>query len=201
MTDWASEATQNTKEYWGVNTGENWSHSDNSGIIDGSKNILSSPCSSVEKNTPYFKEWSTENKKMYDKYEDIDAYLFEHLTKLSDTTFDYVDRNLDYNEDVKALPDVVYTVKEANDKILSYDSKVADHHLWQYHRNDGMTKLGLGSGKKKGRFEMLRINEGNLEAAHIINKAYIKHQFNTTVVTGVNIFPFKFNLEEAIKKS
>jgi len=44
MTDWAAEATQNTKEYWGYNTGENWSHSDNSGIIDGSKNILSSPC-------------------------------------------------------------------------------------------------------------------------------------------------------------
>lgn len=48
---------------------------------------------------------------------------------------------------------------------------------------------------------MLRINEGNLEAAHIINKAYIKHQFNTTVMTGVNIFPFVFNLPEAIKKT
>jgi len=67
---------------------------------------------------------------MLNKYEDVDAYLFEHLTKLADTEISYVDRNLDYNEDVKAMPDVVYTVKEANDKVLSYDSKIMDHHLW-----------------------------------------------------------------------
>lgn len=174
FTDWAADVTQKTKDYWGFNTGDNWSHASNGGVISGS-NILTQPCSSVEKNVPYFRDWQTENKKQINKYEDVDAYLFEHLSNLAETKISYVDRNLDYNKDVRALPDVVFTVKEANDKVLNYDSKVMDHHLWQYHRNNGLTKLGLGAGKKHGRYEMLRINEGNLEAAHIINKAYIKH--------------------------
>jgi len=52
------------------------------------------------------------------------------MGNLANTEISYVDRNLDYNEDVIALPDVVYTVNEANEKVLNYDSKIMDHHLW-----------------------------------------------------------------------
>lgn len=110
----------------------------------------------------------------------------------------YVERNFDYNVDVRALPDAVYTVREANDKILSYDSRSNCHHLWQYHRNDGMSKIGFGEGKKASRVEVGRYDEGNMEAAHIINKAYIKHQFNTTVVSGINFYPYRIDFENEI---
>lgn len=69
----------------------------------------------MNKITPYFKDWKTENAKYYNKYEDIDAFLYEKLTNLALTKIKYVDRNLDYNKDVQAMPDAVYTVREAND--------------------------------------------------------------------------------------
>lgn len=65
---------------------------------------------------PYFKDWKFDShNKFFDKYEDIDAFLYEHLTNLALTKIKYVDRNLDWNEDVKAMPDGVFTVNEAND--------------------------------------------------------------------------------------
>ena len=81
--------------------------------------------------TTYFKDWQSDNKKkFYNKYEDVDSYLFEKLSNLAETKMKYVERNMDYNEDVQSLPDAVYTVREANEKILNYDSRVNDHHLW-----------------------------------------------------------------------
>jgi hypothetical protein len=176
----------------------------NSGIINGDKNLMSFPCSQVEKIVPYFKDWNYDNhNKFFDKYEDVDAFLYEKLTNLAGTKIKYIDRNLDWNEDVKAMPDAVFTVNEANEHRLDFDTKINDHHLWQYHRNNGFTKIAFGSSHKgEGGHHgaILRIHEGNVEGASLINKAYIKHQFNTTVVTGINLFPFKFNLKAGIGK-
>jgi hypothetical protein len=42
----------------------------------------------------------------------------------------------------------------------------------------------------------LRIIEGQVEAAHILNKAYIHQNFpKTKVVTGINFYPFQFDFE------
>lgn len=203
--DFTKDATEATKSYWGTNTGD-WgpgNSTTNNGIINGNKNIMSFPCSSVEKMAPYFKDWNQDNKNTYyNKYEDVDALLYEKLTNLALTEIKYVDRNLDYNEDVKAMPDAVFTVNEANEHKLDFDTKVNDHHLWQYHRSNGFTKIGIASSSKNGEkgfhAAILRINEGNVEGTSLINKAYIKHQFNTTVVTGMNQYPFKFDLPGVI---
>ena len=163
---------------------------------------MSFPCSTVNKMAPYFKDWKAENNKYYNKFEDVDAFLYEKLTNLALTEITYVNRNMDYNKDVQAMPDAVFTVNEANEHRLDYDTKVNDHHLWQYHRQNGFTKIGLASRKKheKGfHTAILRVNEGNLEGTSLINKAYIKHKFNTTVVTGINMYPFKFDLPHVIE--
>ena len=101
---------------------------------------MSTPCGLINKTVPYFKDWEEENN---GRYEDIDAFLYYHLDILSGTPFDYSNRVFDDNEDVKALPDAVYKVYEANEKILNFDASVADHHIWQYHRENGFTKLGI----------------------------------------------------------
>ena len=95
----------------------------------------------INKTVPYFKDWEEENSDK--KFKDIDDMLYYHLDKLSSTAFDYTDRVFDWNEDVQALPDAVYKVYEANEKLLKYDARVADHHIWQYHRENGFTKLGV----------------------------------------------------------
>jgi hypothetical protein len=49
--------------------------------------------------------------------------------------------------------------------------------------------------------EVLRLHEGLLEMSSIINSAYIKQNFNTTVISGINYFPFKINVKEIVEKA
>ena len=96
----------------------------------------------------------------------------------------------------------MYRVYEANNKTLYYDASVNDHHIWHYHRDNGFTKISIHkeswlNGKKINiTTSVLRVLEGQLEAASLVNKAYIKNIFpNTTVMTGVNFYPYKFSLK------
>ena len=47
------------------------------------------------------------------------------------------------NDYVDALPDGTYLIKEASDKSLRYEVKVNDAKYKQYHKNNGLSKLGL----------------------------------------------------------
>lgn len=92
---------------------------------------------------PYFKEFNDLNEELGGKYNNTDEIIYEHVDKLSRTVLDFTDRNFDQNEDVKALPDGVYRVYEANSGLLHYDVSSNDNHIWQYHRNNGMTKISV----------------------------------------------------------
>jgi len=41
------------------------------------------------------------------------------------------------------LPDAVYRISEANSRNLEFDVRVNDHHVWQYHKNNGFTKMSI----------------------------------------------------------
>ena len=99
-------------------------------MIDGKKNMITTPCNTVNKQTPYFKDWDSFNAELGNKYGSPDEYLFEHLNVLERTEIDYFDRYMDDNKDVKALPDAVYRVSEANSKHLRYGAAVNDEHVW-----------------------------------------------------------------------
>jgi hypothetical protein len=109
-------------------------------------------------------------------------------------------RNVDGNSDVDALPDGVYRVQEASDEKLIYDIRVNDHHQWQYHRENGMTKMGIVSSAKNLSTGVITAMTGQVEAASIVNKAYIKQLFNTTVITGMNFYPYEFDINYIIGK-
>jgi len=69
----------------------------------------------VKRTVPYFKDWKTFNEETENgKYKNMDEFLFHHLEALSSTDLDIVNRTFDDNEHVKALPDAVYRIKEAN---------------------------------------------------------------------------------------
>lgn len=124
--------------------------------------------------------------------------LYDHLTSLSQTKFDFSNFELDSNPDVVALPDGTFEVYEANDNMLSYNARINDHHVLQYHRNNGITKMGILIQDKENTFKSFvhRQNEGLLEAISIVNNAYIEQLYNTTVISGFNFMPFKFNIQE-----
>jgi len=71
---------------------------------------------------------------------------------------------------------------------------VNDNQYWQYHRNNGLTKIGFRSKERGLDKEVLRVIEGSLETASILNKAYIKKNFpNHTVIGGVDFYPYQLD--------
>ena len=99
------------------------------------------------------------------------------------------------------MPDAVFTIYEANPKILKFDARVNDAHYWQYHRENGFTKVGIVDPDQDLDTSVLKVMDGQIEAASIINKAYIKENFkNLTVLTGINFYPFEIDYAWYIKK-
>lgn len=64
---------------------------------------------------PYFKDWHEFNEKIANnKYTSMDDYLFQYLDILGTIPVGYENRSMDGDPNVKALPDAVYRVQEAN---------------------------------------------------------------------------------------
>ena len=94
---------------------------------------------------------------------------------------------------MNALPDGVYTIKKASASELNYNIKVNDNKYWQYHKNNGLTKISFKASDDQD-IEVLRVVEGNIESASLINKAYIKNNFpDTTVTSGIGFYPYTFS--------
>ena len=201
--DWGEDAIQETKDYFGKNDGDPWTTNEGTyGMINGKKNMMSSPCNTVNKLVPYFSDWQETNQKDYaNEFPSIDHFLGKNIKKLQMTEMEYTERNYDYLDEVKVLPDGVYTIHEANSKLLKYDARVNDVHYWQYHRENGFTKIGVVDKQLGLDTSILKVIDGQVEAASLINKAYIKHNFeNVTVVTGINFYPFEVNFNLFVDK-
>lgn len=167
-----------------------------SGLIDGNRNMLTAYCQTSDKMAPYFHDWekfAAENE-LTGK---VDKYLFNRLDSLSSTDIVYgaAGADMDNNEDVAALPDAVYRVKEANERSLKYDVAVSDHKQREYHKLTGLTKIRVNASEPRS--TMLRGVEGQVEAASLINKAYMRELHdNLFVTTGLNYYPFKRSVAE-----
>lgn len=202
--EFEQNATKSTKQYWGHNDGRPWGRQAGRGLIDGRSNILSASCNQkdVKRMVPYFKDWHEFNEKVANsKYKDMDDYLFQYLDVLGTIPVGYENRTMDGDPNVRALPDAVYRVQEANQQRLIYDVRVNDNHMWQYHRENGLTKVGIEDSKHDLHTSVHRAMEGQVEAASIINKAYIRNNFkNVTVMTGINIYPLHFDYHDVIDK-
>lgn len=58
MFDFVEGTSQTTKDYFGFNTGEPWDKPKSSGMLDGTKGMMSYPCNDVNKTVPYFKKFN-----------------------------------------------------------------------------------------------------------------------------------------------
>ena len=84
-TVFSNNATDDTKQYWGSNPGTPWDGKPYTyGMIDGRKNMISMPCSQVNRTVPYFKDFDKENINKFDsKYKNVDDFLIDEIVKLS----------------------------------------------------------------------------------------------------------------------
>jgi len=60
------------------------------------------------------------------------------------------------------LPDGAFKIRKANNKTLSYNMQVNDLKYWQYHRNNGVTKIGLLDRDSNSTYYNIRSLEGAL---------------------------------------
>lgn len=84
---------------------------------------------------------------------------------------------------------------------MKFDARVNDNHYWQYHRENGFTKVGIVDPENDLDTSVLKVIDGQVEAASLINKAYMKENFkDLTVMTGINFYPFEIDFEWYVKK-
>lgn len=129
-------ATKEDEDYFGANEGLPMTRPKSSGMLQGGQNILEYPCSRINRSVPYFKKHdnfagNSMNQEMYNL---LDQMSFEFLDTYSK------------NNEIKGLeglPDGMIEVGKANSKKLDYRIQMNDYSIFQYHRNNGISKIGI----------------------------------------------------------
>jgi len=122
----------------------------------------------------------------------MNEYLLNTLLYLRDKPFPLLDYSYEL-EGLHKLPDGAILFRTANRKLLDYHISINDKYYMQYHRGNGITKLGVAIDENAPSF-ILRTIEGLVSFADLINGAYIRTIFNKLfIMTGVNYLPMKIS--------
>jgi hypothetical protein len=109
------------------------------------------------------------------------------------------------------IPDGMIEIWKSNPREFSYRLQVNDYSYFQYHRNNGVTKIGIiVPGSQQTRADQLgseiledtgntsyvmRPTEGAVSLMDRMNQAYIRSIFNDTfLLSGQQLMPFKFDV-------
>ena len=190
--DFEDDASELTKEFWGHNEGTPIFTPNSEGLLDGATNVLQTACPTVERAVPYFKQ-NLDN-------ETINEYLFRTLEHLNRQQIDFKNKDSEV-PDLELLPDGAFKILEASEEKLQYNIQVNDLRYIQYHRNNGITKLGIQNPLTNTTSYFIRTIEGQISAADLVNKAYISKLFpNTYVYSGVQIMPLSPSFDQEIMR-
>jgi hypothetical protein len=99
-------------------------------------------------------------------------YIGKQIKLLSSMVIDFYRPYFD-NKAVDDLPDGGFFIRESNKKRLSYNMQINDNKYWQYHRNNGITLIGVKEPGKSHTYYKLQTVEGALSTSNILNRAYI----------------------------
>lgn len=98
----------------------------------------------------------------------MNLYLSDVLAILGKSNLDFNDRSA-YFPELDLLPDGAFIIKEVNKKKFKYNLQINDHKLWQYHRYNGITKIGLFDKEDNYTYKILRTIEGALVVSDLVN--------------------------------
>ena len=101
---------------------------------------------------------------------------------------------------LELIPDGMIEIRSSNSRKFDYRLSVQDYSYFQYHRNNGITKIGIvqpGTEKINKTEEEKRIledtgnttyimrpSEGAMQLADRMNNAYIRSIFNDTYIVS-----------------
>ena len=126
-------ATAETMKFWGSNTGSPIYVPNADGLLDGS-GIMQTACPEIGWASPYFNQTS--------EGETINEYIYKTVELLNEEKINFKDRNSEV-PNLHLLPDGAFKVKEASNQSLRYNLQINDNWYFQYHWNNGITKVGL----------------------------------------------------------
>ena len=168
----------NVSDYVGTLTGEYVNNqTSRSGLLGSIPNYQ---CNSNLKRNPFFiKPSSTINEDIYD-------------------TLKIMNENPIHNKEsqyISMLPDGAVTFYEANSTHLKYKAQINDNRFMSYHRNNGITKLNLGS------FSLLTITDGMLTLMDMIHQAYFRNLFkDTEILTLIQYMPVQLQAKAELDR-
>lgn len=141
MYQFDANVSASDREYFGHNEGSSvignsfvkQDKNSSSGMLKGGKNIMEIPCASVNKTVPFFKELKkgSQNQEMYDI-----------VNRLSDQHLELELRGQDV-DGLDQVPDGMLKIAESNKNKFRYKLQINDYRYYQYHRNNGISKLGI----------------------------------------------------------
>jgi len=102
-------------------------------------------------------------------------------------------------DELHLLPDGAVMFKEANKRRLWYDIMINDKYYYQYHRNNGITKLAVKVNSQT--LYLYRTIEGLISMADLLHKAYGRALFpKLFIMTGINYLPMKMSQTARIER-
>lgn len=165
-------------------------HAKSSGILKSQTNVYQTVCDYTLKMSPYFKqtEMKGENR--------LNQDLFNRLKALNQIDYDLLKDGVG----ISVLPDGALQISRANEKELKYRIQINDNRFPFYHKNNGVTRVGLGSGQGDTK-KLLTVVNGALWLSDLVNKAYIKHFHpELNIVSGVQFMPFELDNSENVQR-
>ena len=93
------------------------------------------PCPSIKRNVPYF---------VYDdqKNGSMNYHLKNKLVDIGEEEFELKQKFMNV-KGLHKIPDGMIEVGKSNPKDFWYRLQIIDYSYFQYHRNNGITKIGL----------------------------------------------------------
>lgn len=102
-------------------------------------------------------------------------------------------------DEIHKLPDGAVVFKAANRSRFDYHISINDKYYYQYHRNNGVAKLGVKIDDTT--MYLFRTIEGLISFADLLNVAYMRTMFpKLFVMTGVNYLPMKLTQNARIER-
>lgn len=125
--------------------------------------------------------------------------MYEVISGLDQSSFN-VKAKASYVSGLESVPDGMIKINRARKYGFDYRLQISDYSYFQYHRNNGITKLGLVT-QTSGGFDdevseqgiledtgnttyMMRPTEGAMALSDRLNQAYIRTFFNDTYIVS-----------------
>lgn len=121
-------------EYFGINTGIPMHMPMSSGMLRR-ENIQTIPCQQINKSVPFFEFEDQKNGSM-------NYHLKEKLVQLGDEQFELKQKYMNV-KGLHKIPDGMIEIWKSNPKEFRYRLQINDYSYFQYHRNNGITKIGI----------------------------------------------------------